>query len=100
MVFRGTSSGNGEGGTVQANWGRESPPTHPRKLSGACPTHPAPLHLGEVSCKGSKADREGKRRVTGRFPSGSSSAGYPGSGWVVDDDPSTHPLLEHTVGSL
>lgn len=99
MVFRGTSSGNGEGGTVQANWGRESPPTHVSSVELDPPT-PAPLYLGEVSCKGSKADREGKRRVTGRFPSGSSSAGYPGSGWVVDDDPSTHPLLEHTVGSL
>lgn len=53
-----------------------------REFSGACPL---PLHLGEVSSKGSKADRGGQRRVTGRFPSGSSSAGHPGAGWVVDN---------------
>lgn len=70
----------------------------PREFSGACPL---PLHLGEVSCKGSKADRGGQRRVTGRFPSGSSSAGHPGAGWVVDNA-SADVLLEHlsTVGSL
>lgn len=67
-----------------------------RELSGACSL---PLHLGEVSCKGSKADRGGQRRVIGKFPSGSSSVGHPGAGWVVDNT-STDALLEPTVGSL